>query len=173
MGFFKDELKNVKAFVFDVDGVFTDGMLIISGEGIQSRSMNVKDGYAVHYAAKMDFPIAIITGGQCKSVITRFEYLGVKDVYISSHNKMKDLEDFLAKKSLNPEDIFYVGDDLPDFHVMKIVGLCACPADAAPEIKEIAHYISPFDGGKGCVRDIIEQTLKAQGKWLSKDAFVW
>lgn len=173
MGFFKDELQYIRAFVFDVDGVFTNGMIYVSGKGTQSRAMNVKDGYAVHYASKIGYPIGIISGGRCESVTYRFNDLGVEDVFLSSHNKMKDFETFLAKYNLSPQDVLYVGDDLPDYPVMKKVRISVCPADAAQEIQSIAHYISPFKGGQGCVRDILEQTLKSQGKWMNKEAFVW
>lgn len=173
MDFFKNELQNIKGFVFDVDGVFTNGMIYVSGNAMQTRAMNVKDGYAVHYAAKIGYPIGVISGGKCESIRHRFNDLGVEDVFLSSHDKMKDFESFLHTYSLQPQDILYMGDDLPDYLIMKKVRLCACPADAAHEIQEISHYISPFNGGCGCVRDIIEQTLKSQGTWMNKDAFVW
>ena len=170
---FKDKLKDVKGFVFDVDGVFTNGYIFVSGDGKQTRSMNVKDGYAVHFAIKKGYPIAIISGGKCQSIVHRFTDLGVKDIYIASHNKMLDYDDFLQKYNLEERDILYVGDDLPDFLVMKRSGLCACPSDAAHEIQQICHYISAKSGGNGCVRDIVEQTLRAQNKWMDTDAFVW
>ncbi|MDR0941736.1 MAG: HAD hydrolase family protein [Bacteroidales bacterium] len=173
MGIFKEQLKQVKAFVFDVDGVFTNGVIHVFADGSQMRSMNVKDGYATHFAAKKGYPIAIITGGKCPSVIKRFNDLGVFDVYIASHDKIHDYEDFLQKYNLTDADILYVGDDLPDYKVMTRVGLCACPNDASYEIQEISDYISEKQGGCGCVRDIIEQTLRAHGKWLDNDAFVW
>jgi len=173
MGFFKDDLTQVKGFVFDVDGVFTNGYIFVSGDGTQTRSMNVKDGYAIHYAVKKNYPIAIISGGKCQSIVHRFTDLGVQDIFINSHNKQNDFNEFLAKYSLTPKDILYMGDDLPDYPVMKQVGLATCPADAAHEIKEISHYISPKPGGAGCVRDVIEQTLTVQGNWMDKEAFVW
>lgn len=173
MGKFKDKLKNVRAFIFDVDGVFTNGLIYVDGNGLQMRTSNVKDGYAVHYATKMGYPVAIITGGKCRSIISRFNDLGVKDIYIESSDKMHDFEDFLSKYDLKPKDIMYMGDDLPDYRVMKRCGAKVCPADAAHEILEIADYISEKEGGRGCVRDVIEQTLRAQDMWLTKDAFVW
>lgn len=173
MGKFKQDLNNIKGFVFDVDGVFTDGKILFTGEGMQIRNMNVKDGYAVHFAVKKKFPIAIITGGTCNSIRIRFTTLGVEDLYISSHDKLADFNHFIKKHGLSPEEILYMGDDLPDYPVMKLVGLPTCPADAAVEIKEISQYISDKKGGEGCVRDIIEQTLRAQNKWMDTDAFIW
>ena len=173
IGFFKDELQHIKAFVFDVDGVFTDGMISVSGDGTQTRSMNVKDGYAVHYANRKGYPIGIISGGKCQSIIHRFSDLGIQDIYIASHDKIKDFEDFLQKHNLSSQNVLYIGDDLPDYNVLKRVRLAVCPADAAHEIKEICHYISPKPGGTGCVRDVIEQTLKAHGTWMNEEAFVW
>ena len=173
MGMFKDKLQHVKGFIFDVDGVFTNGYIFVSADGTQTRSMNVKDGYAVHFAIKKGYHIGIITGGKCNSIIHRFTDLGVSDIYLASHDKMKDFDTFIQKYNLKNEDIFYVGDDLPDYNVMKRSGLCACPADASHEIQLISDYISSKSGGQGCVRDIIEQTLRAQGKWMDTDAFVW
>ncbi|MBK8805954.1 MAG: HAD-IIIA family hydrolase [Bacteroidales bacterium] len=173
MGKFKQELKNIKAFVFDVDGVFTDGKILFTDEGRQMRNMNVKDGYAIHLAVKKNIPIGIITGGTCNSIVIRFNSLGVTDLYIASKNKMDNFLHFLNKYSLQPEDILYMGDDLPDYQVMKIVGLPTCPSDASQDIKNISHYISDKKGGEGCVRDVVEQTLRAKGMWMDTDAFVW
>lgn len=173
MGKFKEELNHVKAFVFDIDGVFTDGKIYILHDGKQMRSMNVKDGYAVHFAAKKNYPIGIISGGKCESVRSRFDDLGVKDVYIASHDKRKDFAHFLEKHNLEAKDVLYMGDDLPDYMIMKMVGVPTCPADACEEIKSISHYVSDKKGGEGCIRDIIEQTLKTQRVWMDTDAFVW
>ncbi|MBE9468074.1 MAG: HAD hydrolase family protein [Bacteroidetes bacterium] len=171
MSNFKEDLRKIKAFVFDFDGVFTDGSLYIFPEGEQVRSMNIKDGYAVQFAIKKDFPIAIISGASCGFVASRFKGLGVTDIYLHSRNKMNDLNDFIEKRKLNPDNILYMGDDLPDYEVMKYVGVATCPADAAIEIKSISKYISNYDGGKTCVRDVIEQVLRAQRKWADVDAF--
>jgi len=173
MGKFKEELNYVKAFVFDVDGVFTDGKIYIFPDSRQMRSMNVKDGYAVNFATKKGYPIGIITGGKCESIRSRFSDLGVSDVYIASHDKRRDFEDFLSKHKLKPQDVLYMGDDLPDYLVMKQVAVPTCPADASEEIKGICHYVSDKKGGEGCVRDVIEQTLKTQKVWMDTDAFVW
>ena len=143
MSNFKEQLTEVKAFVFDVDGVFS-GNILLSSSGEQLRPMNMKDGYAVQLAVKKGYPIAIISGGTCESIKIRFSGLGVKDIYICSSNKMKDYEDFANKHHLNFENILYMGDDLPDYQVMKKTGVPVCPADAAAEIKEISKYISRF-----------------------------
>ncbi len=163
---FKERLKDIKAFVFDVDGVFSTNVYL-HPNGDMYRSMNTKDGYALQYAVKKEnFLVGIITGGYSEAVKMRFRGLGVTDVYIKSTNKLDDFEDFMYKYSLKPEEIVYMGDDLPDYEIMKIVGVPTCPADAAEEIKSLAVYISDKKGGEGCVRDIIEQVLRAQGKWV-------
>ncbi|HBX49972.1 MAG: 3-deoxy-D-manno-octulosonate 8-phosphate phosphatase [Bacteroidetes bacterium RIFOXYA12_FULL_35_11] len=172
MSNFKEDLLNVKAFAFDVDGVFS-GNILLSSSGEQLRPMNMKDGYAVQFAVKKGFTIAIISGGTCESIKKRFSNLGVKDIYIASSDKMKDYEAFLNKNNLSSADVLYMGDDLPDYYVMKKVGVPTCPADAASDIKAISKYISNIKGGEGCVRDVIEQVLRAQGKWMDTDAFHW
>lgn len=169
---FKEKLTQVNAFIFDVDGVFS-GNIFLSSNGEQWRSMNIKDGYAVQLAVKKGFPIAIITGGKCEGIKLRFEGLGVKDIYMNSSNKTEAYQNFITKHNLNAQNIMYMGDDLPDFEVMKVVGIPVCPADAAVEIKALSQYISHIKGGDGCVRDVIEQVLRAQGKWFNDDAFHW
>ncbi len=134
--------------------------------------MNI-DGYAVKLTEKKGYPIAIITGGLCKGIQIRFEGLGVSDIYLGSSNKMEVFQQFLQKYHLQPDDVLYMGDDLPDYEVMKIVGVPVCPADAATEIIEISDYVSHIKGGEGCVRDVIEQVLRAQGNWFSSDSFLW
>jgi 3-deoxy-D-manno-octulosonate 8-phosphate phosphatase (KDO 8-P phosphatase) len=173
MSEFKKKLNHIKGFVFDVDGVFTDGKIFILPDGKQMRNMNVKDGYAVHFATKKGYPIGIITGGKCESIRVRFEELGLTDIYIASKDKRADFATFLAKHNITANDVLYMGDDLPDLLVMKTAGLATCPHDAAKEIIEISHYVSDKRSGDGCVRDVIEQTLKLQGKWADTDAFVW
>lgn len=169
----KMELKEVKAFVFDVDGVFSNGSVYLYPEGDIVRSMNIKDGYVVQLMVKLGYPITIITGGNSNTIRTRFSSLGVTDIYLGSKNKMVDFEHFLKKYGLNKEHILYMGDDIPDYEIMCQVGFPACPADAAEEIKQISKYISDKNGGEGCVRDILEQFLKLQGQWLNKEAFHW
>lgn len=173
MANFKQLLHKVKAFAFDVDGVFTNGNIYLHSDGEMLRAMNIKDGYVVHYCAKIDFPIAIISGGNSESVRQRFRNLGITDIYLKSHDKMSDFKDFIAKYQIEPADVLYMGDDIPDWEVMQHVGLPTCPADAASEIKAVATYISDKRGGEGCVRDVIEQVLKVQGKWMQKDVMSW
>ena len=169
----KNQLNQVKAFAFDVDGVFTNGTVLLHPGGEFIRMMNIKDGFAVQHAVKMGYPIAIITGGYSKMVRKRFEYLGVKDIYMKSGNKISAFQAFGAKYKLDPVSILYMGDDLPDYEVMKMAGFSACPSDAATEIKEISAYISYRNGGEGCVRDIIEQVLRLHDKWMNDFSFVW
>ena len=169
---FKKKLHQVKAFAFDVDGVFSREMLI-HVSGALMRQMNAKDGYAVQYALKKGYPVAVITGAACESIGVRFKTLGVTDVYFRSADKTADLEDFCLRYGIRPEEVLYMGDDLPDYHVMQCAGVSACPRDAADEVKAIADYVSDREGGAGCVRDVIEQTLKLHGRWMEQDAFSW
>ena len=170
---FKEQLKNIKAFVFDVDGVFSSSKMYLNPDGEMLRSTNIKDGYSIFHARRMNFPIAIISGGSSDATRKRFEYLGVEHIYLSSKNKLIDFENFLSKVNLKAEDILYMGDDLPDYPVMKLVGIATCPADAAVEIKSIAKYISNKKGGEACVRDVVEQVLRSQGKWMNAESFTW
>ena len=173
MSNFKENLSRVKAFAFDVDGVFSNGSIFLYPDGDIIRSMNIKDGYAVQLAVKVGYPLAIITGATSATVEKRFVGLGVKDIYLGAQNKMLDFQDFLKKHNLEPTDILYMGDDIPDYEIMKMVGFPTCPADAAEEIKLISQYISDKNGGEGCVRDVLEQVMKVQGHWMSKKAFEW
>lgn len=165
MEFFKDEIAKIKAFVFDVDGVLSRGNIMIAEDGSLWRSTNTKDGFAIQFAARQGFPMAIITGGASEGVVTRYKNLGIKHIYLKSKNKWADLEDFMQKTGVKPDEIMYMGDDIPDLSVMKKVRMPVCPKDAVPQVKEVAKYISMFAGGYGCVRDVIEQTLKSQNKW--------
>lgn len=162
---YKEKLKNIKAFVFDVDGVFTDGSVYLLPGGNMCRVMSVLDGYAVVKALKNNYLIGVITGGNDEMVKHRINYLGIEDYYAKSHDKMADFEDFKMKYHLKNEEILTMGDDIPDLHIMKHSAIAACPENAVPEIKGIADYISPVKGGSGAVRDVIEQVMKAQGKW--------
>jgi 3-deoxy-D-manno-octulosonate 8-phosphate phosphatase (KDO 8-P phosphatase) len=155
----------IKAFVFDVDGVLTDGSLIILPNNVMARTMNVKDGYALQLAIKKGFKVAIISGGNSVEVVDRLALLGVEDVYMKILNKVEALEDFINKYQLNKNEVLYMGDDIPDVDVMLEVALPCCPADAVDEIKTISKYISPFNGGKGCARDVIEKTMKLVNCW--------
>lgn len=173
MSNFKENLSKVKAFAFDVDGVFSNGSVYLYPDGEMVRSMNIKDGYAVQFAVKLNYPLAIITGALSATVEKRFASLGVKDIYLGSSNKKADFEDFLNKHNLEASEVLYMGDDIPDFEVMKKVGFPTCPVDAAEEIKQISLYISDKHGGEGCVRDVLEQVLKVHGHWMGPVAFHW
>ncbi len=167
---FLEKLKNIKAFIFDVDGVLTNGDITVTGDGDQMRHFNVKDGYAINHAIKSGFYIATISGGHSRGVLSRLNGLGVKDVFMGISHKLEVYERVVADMKLNPEEILYMGDDIPDLDVMQKVGLPTCPADACEEVKAAAAYISPVLGGKGCVRDVIEKVLKIQDKWMKADA---
>ena len=152
----------------------TSGDVLVDANGVPLRSTNVKDGFALQLAARLGYNIAIITGGYSVSIEKRMEMLGIKDVFVRSASKVEVLQKYMESKNLRPEEIIYMGDDLPDYPVMKMVGLPVCPADAVSEIKDISLYISHLGGGKGAVRDIIEQVLKAQDKWMKDFTFyVW
>ncbi len=170
MAFFKEELSNIKAFVFDVDGVLSKDTSPLGLDGNPVRTANVKDGFAIINAIKSGFPVAIITGGNTEQVKKRYQYLGVQHIFTGVKDKIPCLEEFLETVGLKAEDVLYMGDDLPDLRVMQMVGLPACPADAATEIKEISKYVSDRIGGDGCVRDVIEQVMRAHGKWASVEA---
>ena len=169
----KDKLKKIKAIAFDCDGVMTDGSVWVLYNGDAIRSFNVKDGYAIQYAVKKGYLLCLITGATTQSTVNRMEYLGVKHIYSGCANKLQTYLKFLEEQGLTDEQVLYIGDDIPDHEIMQRVGIAACPADAAPEITAIAHYISPLTGGKGCLRDVIEQVLKAQDNWFHPDAVNW
>ncbi len=169
---YKELLPKISTFIFDVDGVLTDGQVIMMN-GDVFRSLNSKDGYALQYASKLNYKIFIITGGNSKDVEDRLLGLGVQEVYLKSSNKLEVYAKIKEKHNLVDEEILYMGDDIPDFDVMLKVGIATCPQDACPEIKGISHYQSPIFGGKGCVRDVIEQVLKVQEKWFLEDAKIW
>ncbi len=173
MSNYKALLTKVNTFIFDYDGVMTDGKLMLQQDGQPLRTANVKDGYALQLAVRLGFRVVIISGGISKSVENRFESLKVKDVFLGVSNKFEVFEKFVKDNELNPENIVYMGDDIPDFKVMKRVGVPVCPSDAVEEIKDISIYISDKTGGHGCVRDIIEQVLKVQSKWMTDEAFMW
>ena len=170
---YKAKLHEIKAFVFDYDGVISDGNIWSANDTIIVRSGNVKDGYAMQYALRKGYLIAILSGGSGDSIRSRMKMLGVEDVYLGSHRKKEIFEDFLKDKQLLPEQVLYVGDDIPNYDVMRLAGVSACPADAAEEIKAVADYISHKNGGCGCVRDVIEQVLRLQGQWFHEDAKAW
>lgn len=165
MGNFKEDIARAEAFVFDVDGVFTDGSIIPLADGDFLRAYNAKDGYAVSYAVKQGYKIFIITGGRGDIMAKRFTYLGVTELHVHVPDKIAVLEDIIKRHGFNRENVVFMGDDLPDLECMRAVGIPVCPADAASEVIEAARYVSEFGGGKGCVRDIIEQALRAKGTW--------
>ncbi|MBQ4548400.1 MAG: HAD hydrolase family protein [Bacteroidales bacterium] len=171
---YKEQLKNITTFIFDYDGVMTSGDVLVDANGVPLRSSDVKDGYALQLAVRLGYKVAVITGGYSVSIEKRMAMLGVTDVFVRSANKVEVLERYLKTNDLKLEQVVYMGDDLPDYPVMKMVGLPVCPADASPEIKDISLYISNRNGGKGAVRDIIEQVLKAQDKWMKDfSCYIW
>lgn len=167
-----DKFKNVQTFVFDMDGVLTDGTLLVmesalidSDQAKWIRVMHVKDGYALQLAAKKGYNIIVLSGSTSEPVKQRLRKLGISNVFFGVRDKKTFLVGHFQKNNLNPERALFMGDDIPDLEVMKVVGLRTCPADACSEIKEAAHYISPIGGGKGCVRDVIEKVLKLNNNW--------
>lgn len=170
MAFFKEELMKVKAFVFDVDGVLSSDSVIINDNGELLRSTNIKDGYALQYAIKKNYPIAIITGGNAESVRKRYQGLGITDIYMASKDKVKDFEHFAKKYDIDPDTVLYMGDDMPDYKIMSLIGLPTCPLNAVVQIREISAYISDINGGEGCVRDVVEQVLRAHNNWFDTTA---
>src|SRR5476649_433531 len=170
---FLHKLKDITTFIFDVDGVLTDGTVYVSENGEQSRAFNIKDGYALQLAVKCGYNVCVVSGSRSKSALYRLNSLGIKDVYMGIHTKIEKIKIYLEEKSISPENVLYMGDDIPELEAMKMVGLPVCPADAAEEIKAISLYISPSTGGKGCARDVIEKVLKIQDKWLTEEAYSW
>ncbi len=169
---YKIKLNKISTFLFDVDGVLTDGNVTLYKDEIV-RTLNSRDAYAIQYAIKMGYKIMIVTGGNSQEVKDRLLGLGVQEVFLSSFNKLNVYKEIKEKYKLKDEEVLYMGDDIPDYEVMSAVGVAACPQDAAVEIKHISQYQSPFNGGRHCVRDVIEQTLRVQGNWFSETAFEW
>ena len=168
------ELKKIKAIVFDVDGVLSLNTVTMDSEGVPVRTMNIKDGYAIQLAVKLGLKIALMTGGRNEEIRKRYAYLGVQDVFLNCKVKLNTWDTYLKENNLQPEEIIYVGDDIPDYEIMQRAGCPCCPKDACADIKAISTYISDCNGGMGVARDIIEQVLRAQGKWLtSAKAFGW
>lgn len=168
------DLKKVRAIIFDVDGVLSAETIPLHLSGEPMRTVNIKDGYAIQLAIKQGIRIVILTGGTTHSVYVRYERLGVSDIYMGCSVKIKVYDEFMTKYQLKDEEIIYMGDDIPDYEIMSRCGCPCCPADACSDIKSISKYISNYKGGYGCARDIIEQVLRAQGKWLdSAVAFGW
>jgi len=165
MSFFKEDLRGIRAFAFDVDGVLSTNELVLHPEGDMMRSVNTRDGFAIRKAIDDGFQVAVITGARSESVQKRFKELGVSDVFLGSDDKVRDLQKWISRRKIDPAQVLYMGDDIPDLKVMRLVGMPTCPSDAASEIIAVSKYISTYAGGHGCVRDVIEQVLRAQGFW--------
>ncbi|MFM6960285.1 MAG: KdsC family phosphatase [Schleiferiaceae bacterium] len=170
---YKTKLAGIKALAFDVDGVLTDGTVHILPGQEPVRTFHSKDGYALQVAARQGLQLAIITGGKSESVKERLKALGVQDVWLGARHKIEAYEEWLARYGLRDDEVLYMGDDLPDTEVLQRAGLSCCPHDSAPEIRALVDYVSPIDGGKGCVREVIEQVLRAQGRWNLEEFRNW
>lgn len=169
----KSLLSGVTTFIFDYDGVMTDGTVYMDSNGDPLRTSNVKDGYAIQLASKLGYHLAVISGAVVTNITKRLNMLGVEDVFTGVPDKVVKLDEYMEQYHLTPDQIVYMGDDIPDLRVMHLVGVPACPADAADEVKQISVFISDRPGGHGCVRDVIEHTLKVQGKWMTAEAYSW
>ncbi|NSW93292.1 MAG: HAD hydrolase family protein [Bacteroidales bacterium] len=170
---FKEDLLKIKAFVFDIDGVLSLQTISLNIFGVPNRTVNLRDGYAIQLAVKNGYRVGVISGSNCKEYIKRLKSLGVNDIYLNSKSKLYHFREFLRKYNLDKSEVLYMGDDIPDYEVLKEVGVPVCPADADSEIKQISLYISDKKGGEGCVRDIIEQVLRLHDLWMNEDAFSW
>ena len=173
MANYKELLKHINTFIFDYDGVLTDGSVVTTNDGEAYRISSVKDGYALQLAAKKGYKVAVISGARSEAMRHRMKALLITDVFMGIEKKSETFREYMENHGLKPQNILYMGDDIPDYEVMKMASVSACPADAAEEIKAVAHYISHLNGGKGCARDVIEQVLKVQGKWMNDDAYHW
>lgn len=173
MANYKEQLREINTFIFDYDGVMTDGSIIMTSGGEAYRISNVKDGYALQLARKKGYRVAVISGATSDSMIQRLLTLQVTDVFMGVEKKLEVFRAYMEQHNLLKENILYMGDDIPDYEVMQEAGVATCPADAAEEIKAVSKYISHQNGGKGCVRDVIEQVLKVQGMWMNDDAYHW
>ena len=162
-----DYFKQITTFVFDVDGVLTDGSLVILHNGVMARNMNTKDGFALQLAIKKGYNIIIISGGSSPEVEYRLSTLGITEVYMKAENKLSILQNHLSKKNISATNVLFMGDDIPDIEAMKSVHLATCPSDATQDVLAVADYVSPYPGGKGCVRDVIEKVMKLQGTWTT------
>ena len=163
------DLGKIRGFVFDVDGVLSPSTVPMGQDGVPCRMANVKDGYVMQLAVKHGYKFAIISGGESSAFLRRCVILGITDVYMSVSEKLPFLKDWLAKEGLHPDEIVYIGDDVPDIECMKCVGLPVSPADGCTDVKNVARYISPIKGGHGVVRDVVEEVMRAQGTWMSDD----
>ena len=173
MANFKEDLVNVKAFIFDIDGVLSTQTIALNVFGVPNRTVNLRDGYAIQLAIRKGYLVCVISGSSSKEYQKRLKLLGVKDIYLNSRSKLEHFNTFIKKYGLNKSDVLFMGDDIPDYEVMKEAGLPVCPSDADSEIRQVASYVSDKKGGEGCVRDVIEQVLRLHNKWMDSDAFTW
>ena len=173
MANFKEDLVNVKAFIFDIDGVLSLQTINLNSFGVPSRTVNLRDGYALQLAVKKGYCVGVISGSSSKDYKKRLKLLGVKDIYLNSRSKLDHLNTFINKHNLNKSEVLFMGDDIPDFEAMKQAGVPVCPSDADSEIRQISSYVSDKKGGEGCVRDVIEQVLRLHDNWMDSDAFTW
>ncbi len=162
---YKEIMNEITTFIFDVDGVLTDSSVHVTPTGEMLRIMNIRDGFAMKAAIESGYNVCIISGGSNEGVRIRLKNLGITDIHLAAPNKVETFKEYIELYQINPENVLYMGDDIPDFHVMQLVGLPTCPQDSSPEIKAISSYISHRNGGKGAVRDVIEQVMRVQGKW--------
>lgn len=170
---YRELLGNISTLMFDYDGVLNDGQVYLIKDEEPLRTIHVKDGYALQHAVKQGLRIVIISGGSSESVRVRLNKSGISEVFLGVHDKLTFFNEYIAKHKIDVNEVSYMGDDIPDFPVMKVVALPCCPADASNEIKNISLYISNKNGGAGCVRDIIEQVLKVKNKWFNDGSFIW
>lgn len=170
---FKEDLLRVKAFVFDIDGVLSLQTISLNTFGVPNRTVNLRDGYALQLAVKKGYYVGVISGANSKEYGRRLKSLGIKDIYLNSRKKTDHFLDFLSRHKLDKSDVLYMGDDIPDYEVMKMAGIPVCPSDADSEIRQISLYVSDKKGGQGCVRDVVEQVLRLHNNWLGSDAFTW
>jgi 3-deoxy-D-manno-octulosonate 8-phosphate phosphatase (KDO 8-P phosphatase) len=162
---YKEILNEITTFIFDIDGVLTDSSVHITPEGEMLRIMNIRDGFAMKAAIESGYKVCIISGGSNEGVRIRLQNLGITDIHLGSSDKVKTFKEYVEIYNINSDHVLYMGDDIPDYHVMQLVGLPTCPQDAVAEIKAISKYISHKNGGRGAVREVIEQVMKVQGKW--------
>lgn len=165
--------QNIRTFIFDVDGVLTSGNVLVTEEGHMLRSVNIKDGYALQHAVKQGYNVAIISGGNSQGMLHRFQGLGITEIYLGQKSKIEAFNKVLSDFKVIAKDVAYVGDDMPDYPVLKLAGVACCPADASADIQQICTYISPVSGGLGVARDIIESTMKLHGTWWNEDTHSW
>lgn len=164
-----EKFSAISTFVFDIDGVLTDGTVLVLDNGLQARRMHIKDGFALQMAQKNGYRVLVVSGGHSPQVQQRLEKLGITDVHLSVLDKKAFIQDYITRHQLTSKEVLYMGDDLPDLPAMSVVGLATCPADAVTEVLQAVHYISPLNGGFACVRDVIEKVMKLHGKWSYRE----